>query len=91
MERSTCFPVYVLLQSLHVSWQTPIFFNLSEVMVSLLILLRVRSFSIVLSVLKAMPDLIFSNNFVINFVCWPTYVNVANLVFDFVCVLKVSF
>jgi hypothetical protein len=43
------------------------------------------------SVLNATFRLVFLNNFVINFVYCPTYVNVAHFVFDFVCVFIFSF
>ena len=40
--------------------------------------------------LKAMPNLVFLNNFVMTFVCWPSYVNVAPSCFWF-CLCIESF
>jgi hypothetical protein len=69
--------LYFLLQFWHVSWLTPhlLYF------LKLVFLLWVKSFPIVLSTLKDIFRSKFSDSLVMNFVCRPTYVNLAHFVF----------
>jgi len=73
------FSLYFLLQSWHVSWLTPH----SLYFLKLVFLLWVKSFPIVLSTLKDIFRSKFSNSLVMNFVCRPTYVNLAHFDFPF--------
>ena len=65
----------------------PLLLNLLNLV---LLLFWVNSLAIVFSVLNEILRLVFLNNLVINFVCRPTYMNVAHFVFGFVFVFYSS-
>ena len=65
----------------------PLLLNLLNLV---LLLFWVNSLAIVFSVLNEILRLVFLNNLVINFVCRPTYMNVAHFVFGFVSVFYSS-
>jgi hypothetical protein len=79
VKRLTVCQIYFLLQSWHISWQTPHLLYILK----LVLLLWVKNFLIVLSALKYIRRSEFSNSLVLNFVCRPTYVNLAHFLLLF--------